>query len=117
MQQSITVTASSGLTEEEIRQMTEEAEEYAVGVKQTDAFDESRLELDALLRDIDTLVPKVEPVIAGSDFGQDALRKVSETVERAKNAISSGSKEAVDENKSAVERTLKMLQGVAQKLG
>jgi molecular chaperone DnaK len=116
-QQSITVTASSGLTEEEIRGMTEEAEEYAVDVKQSDAFEESRTELNALLRDVEKLVPDVERVIAGSEFGQDALRKVSETVDRAKAAIESKSKEAVEENKSAVERTLKMLRGVAQKIG
>ena len=117
LQQSITVTASSGLTEDEIRQMTEEAEEYAVGVKTSDAFGEARAELEGLLREIDDLVPKVEPVISGSEFGQDALRKVAETVERARAAIETGDKAPVDDSKAAVERTLKMLRGVAQKLG
>ena len=51
------MTASSGLTEEEICQMTEEAEEYAVGVKTSDAFSEAKAELEALLREIDDLVP------------------------------------------------------------
>ena len=117
LQQSITVTASSGLTEDEIRKMTEEAEEYAVGVKTSDAFSEAKAELEGLLREINDLVPKVEAVISGSEFGQDALRKVSETVQRARGAIESGEKGPVEESKGAVERTLKMLRGVAQKLG
>lgn len=117
IQQSITVTASSGLTDDEIRAMTDEAQEYAVGIKATDAFEESRVELEALLRDIEALIPEVEPVISGSEFGQDALRKVNETVDRARAAIESGSTDALEDSKSAVERTAKMLKGVAEKLG
>jgi molecular chaperone DnaK len=117
IQQSITVTASSGLTDDEIRAMTDEAQEYAVGIKATDAFEESRAELEALLRDIEALIPEVEPVISGSEFGQDALRKVNETVDRARAAIESGSTDALEDSKSAVERTAKMLKGVAEKLG
>jgi molecular chaperone DnaK len=116
-QASITVTASSGLTEEEIQQMTRDASEYAVGVKTSEAFEQERAEVDAVLREIDGLLPRVRDVIAGSEFGQDALRKVDETVARARTAIDSRSVEAVKTAREPLERTLKMLRGVAQKMG
>ena len=116
-QQSITVTASSGLTEEEIKQMTHEAQAYAVGVKSSEAFDTAKAEVEAVLRDIDALLPKVKEVIVGSEFGQDALRKVNDTVDRARTAIDSRSQEQVTSCKEPLERTLKMLKGVSQKMG
>ncbi len=116
-QQSITVTASSGLTEEEIAQMAKEAAEYAVSVKSTEAFESSRAEVEATIREIDSLLPKVREVIASSEFGQDALRKVTETIDRARTAVETKSLDALQTSKEPLERTLKMLKGVAQKMG
>ena len=115
--QSITVTASSGLTEDEIAAMAQEAADYAVSVKSTEAFESARAEVEATIREIDSLLPKVREVIAGSEFGQDALRKVTETIDRARQAIETRSLDALQSSKEPLERTLKMLKGVAHKMG
>ncbi|MFO0727014.1 MAG: molecular chaperone DnaK [Myxococcota bacterium] len=116
-QQSITVTATSGLTEDEIKRMAQESADYAVGVKADDAFGTARAETEAMIRDIEALLPGVEPVIATSEFGDEALKKARQAIERARQAIDSRSTEAVQTAREPLERTLKMLRGVSQKMG
>jgi molecular chaperone DnaK len=117
LQQSITVTATSGLTEEEISRMASDAADYAVSVKADEAFAAARAEIEAIMRDVETLLPRVTPVISTSEFGYEALRKARGAVDRARQAIDSRSTEAVNVAKDPLERTLKMLRGVAQKMG
>ncbi len=117
LEQSITVTATSGLTEEEIAAMAKDAEQYAVGVKTNEAFEERKARVEATMRDIEGLLPKVRPVIASSEFGSEALRKVETALERARGAITARSTEGLDATIDALERTLKMLRGVADKMG
>jgi molecular chaperone DnaK len=116
-QQSITVTATSGLTEEELSRMTKEAADYAVSVKTSDAFEVARAEVEAVIRDIEGLLPKVRVVIAGSEFGAEALRKADGALEKARAAIDSRSLDQVNASREPLERTLKMLKGVASKVG
>ena len=117
LEQSITVTATSGLTEDEIAAMAKDAEHYAVGIKTNEAFEEARTRAEATMRDIEGLLPKVRPVIASSEFGSEALRKVDTALERARGAITARSTEGVEATIDALERTLKMLKGVADKMG
>ena len=91
--------------------------DYAVGVKADDAFGTARAETEAMIRDIEALLPGVEPVIATSEFGDEALKKARQAIERARQAIDSRSTEAVQTAREPLERTLKMLRGVSQKMG
>jgi molecular chaperone DnaK len=115
--QSITVTATSGLTEEEISRMAKESQEYAVSVKSDEAFETTKAEVEAMIRDVEGLLPRVEPVISSSEFGDEALRKAQGAMERARAAIESRSTDAINACREPLERTLKMLRGVAQKMG
>ncbi len=117
LQQSITVTATSGLTEDEIARMAHESADYAVSVKADEAFGTTRAEVEAIMRDIEALLPKVQPVIATSEFGEEALRKARSAIERARQAIESRSTDALQATRDPLDRTLKMLRGVAQKMG
>ncbi|MEE8408585.1 MAG: molecular chaperone DnaK [Myxococcota bacterium] len=72
-EQAITVTASSGLTEDEIREMVAENQEFlpktdSGAVPPVDAGKVARL-----LEEIDKLLPEARPIIDGTDFGADAL--------------------------------------------
>jgi molecular chaperone DnaK len=116
-QQSITVTATSGLTEEEIARMSKEAEDYAVNVKTDEATGRLRAELEAMIRDVEGVLPVVEPVISTSEFGDEALKKARTTLDRARQALEARAPEGLAAAKDPLERTLKMLRGVAQKLG
>ena len=116
LQQSITVTATSGLTEEEIRRMAQDAADYAVTVKQTAAFEAYRADIESLLRDIDALFPKVRAFMSQSAFGQEALRKVDGTLKHARYVLDTQNFEQLENSKESLERTLRMLRGVAQKM-
>ena len=117
IQQSITVTATSGLTEEEIRRMAREAADYALGVKQSDAFEQRRAEAEAIIRDVDAILPQVRSFMSASEFGKEALVKAEATRQRARAAIDRRSLEDLEAAKAPLERTLRMLRGVAQKMG
>ncbi len=116
-QQSITVTATSGLTEEEIKRMAEEASEYALGVKESDAVEKAKAEIEGIIRDVEDILPKVSQFMSGSDFGREALSKADLALSRAKQAVEARSQEAIKAAQEPLERTLRMLRGVAQKMG
>ena len=116
-QQSITVTATSGLTEEEIRKMAKDNADYAVDVKQEEALHQLRAQVDALVRDILNILPRVEEFMGRSDFGREALGKARTTVERAQSASERRSMPELMEVKEPLERTLRMLRGVLDKMG
>ncbi len=116
-EQSIQVTATSGLTDEELRSMTKDAEVYALGVKQSEAFEQRRAEVEALIRDVDTLLPQVRSFMSASEFGREALAKAQATRQQAQSAIERRDTGGMDAAKEPLERTLRMLRGVAQKMG
>lgn len=114
-EQSITVTATSGLTSEELEKMVAEAKEYAVGRRADDSLEEAKQEAETLVAEIERLFPEVEGVVAGSDFGRDALDKARDVVERSQAAIERGDTEAVKEQIEALARTQRMFKGVVGK--
>ena len=116
-QQSITVTATSGLTEDEIKRMARESADYAVDVKESTATEALRAEVAALIRDVDAILPQVRGFMSGSDFGKEALVKGEAALKQAKDAAAGRSAEALKQAKEPLERTLRMLRGVAQKMG
>src|SRR5215475_4553064 len=71
-EQSIQVTASSGLTQDEVGKMMEEAKEYLVDRRATDEFEGVRQEAERLIIEIERMFPQVEQIVAQSDFGRDA---------------------------------------------
>lgn len=116
LQQSITVTATSGLTEDEIKKMAKEASEYAVDVKESAAVEQARAEVEAVIRDVDTILPQVRAFMSGSDFGREALGKAEAALNRAKSAVAAKNLDELKASKDPLERTLRMLRGVAQKM-
>jgi len=117
LEQSITVTATSGLTEDEIKRMAEEAAHYAVDVKQNEALEKLKAEIDAVIRDVETILPQVQSFMSGSDFGKEALAKAEGALVRAKAGSDARDMEQMKAAREPLERTLRMLRGVAQKMG
>ena len=115
IKQAITVTATSGLTEDEIRKMVEESKDYLLDQKHTEEFEVKKQAAEKLVDEIEGLFPKVEAAIAGSDFGADAIKKARSVVDRAKQAFESREVQAVVECTEALNRTLNMFKGVVAK--
>ena len=81
-------------------------------------IDRKRVELQQLLREVDQLHPAVRDIVAGSDFGKDAMAKAERTITRAKDALSG--KNDLDTILAAhdqLTRTLALFRGVIQRIG
>jgi molecular chaperone DnaK len=115
LEQSITVTATSGLTEDEIRHMIDENKDYMIEVRSTQEFEKHRQQAQLLLDEIETLFPRVSDIISNSDFGQDAVKKARAVCDRARQAIDSREVVIVIESIDALTRTLNMFKGVVSK--
>src|SRR5262249_23101792 len=112
LKQAITVTATSGLTEDEIRRMVDESREYMLGEKHTYQFEEKKQAAEKLIAEIEEMFLRVEEAIAGSDFGADALKKARIVIERARNAIEARDLQTVADAVEALGRTHNMFKGV-----
>ncbi len=114
-EQSITVTATSGLTEDEISQMIDENRDLLVERREDEEVEKVSQQAQRLIDEIEQLFPRVEEVIAGSDFGQDAMRKARAVLQRATAAIEMKDVPAVQESVEALTRTHNMFKGVVSK--
>jgi molecular chaperone DnaK len=115
LKQAITVTATSGLTEDEIRRMVEESKDYLIDQKQSEEFEKHKQAAEKLVDEIEALFPRVEQAIAGSDFGQDAVKKARSVIDRARQAIGARDLQQVTDSTEALTRTLNMFKGVVAK--
>ncbi|MEM9493369.1 MAG: Hsp70 family protein, partial [Myxococcota bacterium] len=115
LEQSITVTATSGLTEDEISKMIDANKDYMVEVKSGQEFDKQRHATEKVLDEIEGLFPKVTEIISGSEFGQDAVKKARSVCDKARQAIAARDTEQLSEITEALSRTLNMFKGVVSK--
>jgi molecular chaperone DnaK len=115
LEQSIQVTASSGLTREEIKSMMESASDHLVERRTTEEFEAAKQEALRLVGEIERLFPQVQEVVASSDFGRDAIDKARNIVERARQAIARRDVAAVREQIDGLSRTQRMFKGVVAK--
>lgn len=114
--QTITVTASSGLTEEEIREMVAENQGTSVAAATTPEFEGLRNEIDALLQQIAQLIPQARSITSGTDFGADAMGKAEQMATKAKVAIDRRDTATLRDMREPLERTTNFLKNVIQKL-
>ena len=115
LKQAITVTATSGLTEEELQRMVEQSRDYMVDAKQSEEVERHKQSAEKLIGEIEQLFPQVETAINGSDFGQDAVKKARGVIERAHRAVEAKDLQAIDDASEALTRTLNMFRGVVHK--
>jgi molecular chaperone DnaK len=114
-EQSIEVTASSGLTRDEIRDMMDNAKDYMVERRTTEEFEAARQEAEKLVGEIERLLPQVEQIVAASDFGRDAIEKARSIVAKARQAVAKRDAAAVKAEIEGLSRTHRMFKGVVAK--
>jgi molecular chaperone DnaK len=114
-EQSIEVTASSGLTRDEIRDMMENAKDYMVERRTTEEFEAAKQEAERIVGEIERLFPQVEQIVAASDFGRDAIDKARAIVTKARGAIAKRDVSAVKAEIEGLSRTHRMFKGVVAK--
>ncbi|MBN1961714.1 MAG: molecular chaperone DnaK [Deltaproteobacteria bacterium] len=114
--QAITVTATSGLTEEEIAIMAAENENVLLASEASDAFENERVEIERLIREIERLLPEAQPIATGTDFGGAALQKAEQTLKKARFAIKKREISEMQSIREPLERTITLLRSVIGKL-
>jgi molecular chaperone DnaK len=113
--QSIQVTASSGLTQEEISHMMENAKDYMVERRTDEQFEQAKQEAETLIAEIERMFPEVERIVASSDFGRDAISKARSVLEKSREAIKKKETQAVREQVEGLSRTQRMFKGVVSR--
>ena len=113
--QSIQVTATSGLTQDEISDMMHDARDYLVERRTDEAFEAAKQEAETLISEIERLFPEVERIVGTADFGRDALEKARNAVDRCKRCIESRNSESVRDQIEHLERTERMFKGVVSR--
>jgi molecular chaperone DnaK len=111
-EQSIQVTATSGLTTDEIKSMMESAEDYMVERRDDEEFEAARQQAETLIDEIERMFPEIERVVGTADFGRDAIAKARGIVEKARAAIQRKDGAAVKEQAEQLGRTQRMFKGV-----
>jgi molecular chaperone DnaK len=114
-EQSITVTATSGLTEDEISDMMVDASDYAVIRREDEATEQVRQEAETIIAEIERLFPDVEQIVAGSDFGRDAIDKAKGVVDNARTLLERGDIAGLKDELESLGRTQRMFKGVVGK--
>ena len=100
---------------EQIKKMIDANKDYMVEVRTGQEFDKARHQAEKSLEEIEALFPQVSDAIAGSDFGQDAVKKARAVVERTRLAIGAKDLTALADATEALNRTLNMFRGVVSK--
>jgi len=114
-EQSITVTATSGLTEDEIDEMMVDASDFAVTRREDEATEQVRQEAETIIAEIERLFPEVESIVAGSDFGRDAIDKAKGVVDNARTLLEHGDIAGLKDELESLGRTQRMFKGVVGK--
>jgi molecular chaperone DnaK len=113
-QQSITVTATSGLTEEELKRILDEQLDDALERKATAGeFEAKRDAAFAVIAEIEALVPSVQQAIERTRFGKDAVQKAEGVLSRVRAAAATQDLAALQREAEPLERTLQLFKGLA----
>jgi molecular chaperone DnaK len=110
--QSITVTATSGLTEQEIQQILAESASQAPAPADEE-MKRRRAGLEAALQEIAALEPAVALALQRSRFGADALDRAHRLTQQARAALKSGDGQRIEAEAQDVNRTLQLFRSLA----
>lgn len=116
LQQTITVTATHGLSEDEMRDIVDRNTDYLLEAREDERFDSAKTAMERLVREVERLFPDVEAAVKGTDFGTDAVKKARASLERAREAAEVRDIEAVERSHENLEKTLNLFKGVLQRM-
>ena len=111
--QSITVTATSGLTETEMRRILDENLDEMLTRRQVGDFERLRDRTQAVIAEIEALSPAVKEALARSRFGRDAVLRAEEVVGRARTAIAAQDLQQMIAVEEQLDRALQLFKGLA----
>ncbi len=115
--QSITVAPSGGLTRGELFDIMDSQADLMLEARSDDELLVRREELGALLREIETLIPKVNTALQSSPFGAEAASKAMGVLAAAKRAHTEGTLPVVKNSIDTLTRAATVFRAVVQRVG
>jgi molecular chaperone DnaK len=116
--QSITVTATSTLTEDEIQAMIEENQEYLVELKKGEALEEHRANVRKTIREIEKLITQVNGYegVGSTDLLLQLRDKASSAVDKARKTLDNGNEQALELAHELLEQTLQSFKAEVERM-
>ena len=116
-EQSITVTASGGLTEDELKSILEQQADSMLEARVSSEVEQKRNALTSAAAEVSALIPRVRQLTGSSEFGREALRRAEEVIASARAAAESADLAALTDWVDQLERTRVLFVGVLERLG
>jgi molecular chaperone DnaK len=116
-QQSIQVTASGGLTEDEHKRILEEQSDMLLEARVSEEVKTKQSELKALMQEVTDLIPQLQQATQGSEFGLDAVSKATRALDAARLVADRNDLTRVTESVDTLTRTISLFKGVLQRIG
>jgi molecular chaperone DnaK len=113
-EQSIKLIAGSGLTEAEISEMKVETQDHVVSAATEEEAERARQNIEQLIEQAESMMPKVEKILAGTPFDKESLGAVRAVLADARSAIERRDAAKVASVAAPLARTVKMFRGLVQ---
>jgi len=117
LEQSITVTASGGLTPDELKNILEAQADSLLEARISSEVQQKRNALTSAAAEVSALIPRVRQLTGSSEFGREALRRAEEVITSARAAAESDDLAALTDWVDQLERTRVLFVGVLERLG
>ncbi|MCY1006546.1 molecular chaperone DnaK [Nannocystis pusilla] len=114
-EQCITVTATSGLTEDELKELVKQSQAYMIELRASEELERRRQQCEKLIDSIRELLPQVQEAMSGTRFGRDAIAKAEAVVRRAEGELARADARALGDTLESLDRTVSMFRNVAHK--
>jgi molecular chaperone DnaK len=114
VRQSITVTASSGLTEDEIKKAAAANEDWMLGQKEDPDFQERKTKAEELFKEFEALWPRLTRA-AQNGLGQEPLQRAQAALSVARLQLAQKESEALAASIDRLERMLGALKGAVER--
>jgi molecular chaperone DnaK len=116
LQQSIQVTASGGLTEEELRRILDEQADMLLEARASEELTAKKSELKGLMKEVETLIPELDKATQGSEFGKDAIARAKSALDGARKAFDAPVLSKVIDGIDTLTRTISLFKGVLERI-
>ena len=116
-EQSIQVTASGGLTAEELKKILEDQADQLLEAKSNEDLTSRRSELQAVMRELSGLVAQLEKDGRATDLGRDLVDKAGASLAHAQKALEGHAVVEVERQADAVNRLVNLIRGVIARQG
>jgi molecular chaperone DnaK len=116
LQQSIQVTASGGLTEEELKRILEEQADMLLEARAGEELTAKKSELKGLMKEVETLIPELDKATQGSEFGKDAIARAKSALDGARKAFDAPVLSKVIDGIDTLTRTISLFKGVLERI-